>query len=128
MDVVIEFQNQVDDEDSFHLRELANLIEKECDLAVQVDEEATQQGTKVGLLAVSLAVAGVALSAIIALISVLSYWKSQRPKYSVSVTRDDKTWTVSNLSSPHSKQLQEFIDEIESHDSASDVVILISRA
>ena len=123
MDVYVNFRGNVTEEDSYHLNQLANLVEKDCDLPVQMNKKDLQKGVKDGGLTIGLAIASLGLSAIGTLISVLSYWRSQQPKYSITVTRGDAQFVIDNM---NQKQLQSVISQLEVKHSSASISVLVS--
>ncbi len=86
MKAYIKLEGDVTAEDSFEFKELANLIEKECDLSLEIEKTEPQPGVRDGGLAIAIAIASLAVATLQTLISVVQYWQSKRPKYSLSVT------------------------------------------
>ncbi len=77
------------------LTELANdLIE--AGLSVE-PATVTVPGRKDGGLTIGISLASLALSGISTLVGALAYWKSTRPKYSVTIKQGDTTFQVTNL-------------------------------
>ena len=86
MDVYIRFEENITDEDSYNLKQLARLIEDECDLSVKIEKGEAYTGVRDGGLAIGIALTSLALAALQTLISVLQYWESKQPEYSLSIT------------------------------------------
>jgi hypothetical protein len=97
------------DDDSYNLEQLANLIEEDCDLPVEREKADSGQGVKDGGLTIGLTVVGLVISAIGTFIAALTYWKSQQPKYSLTVSLDGKILSIDNLSP---EKVQEAITEL----------------
>jgi hypothetical protein len=93
----ISFVGDVLGEDSIRLTQLAELIESDCELSVEVKRKKSEFGVKNGGLAIGIAIASLGLASLRSLFTVLAYWKSQNPKYSISVTRGDLIETIENL-------------------------------
>ena len=119
MNAIVSFTSSLNEEDSFELVQLGNLVESDCDLAVQIQRQDSAAGAKDGGLAIGLAIAGLSVGAVGALISVLAFWRSTRPRYSVSMARGDTTFSIDNL---HSGRFERMISNDD-----SDIEILISR-
>ncbi len=60
MKAYIKLEGDVTAEDSFYLKELANLIEKECDLSLEIEKTESQPGVKDSGLAIAIAIASLA--------------------------------------------------------------------
>lgn len=130
MDAYIKFENNVLEEDSYNLQQLANLIEEECDLSVNIEKADAQPGVRDGGLAIGLAIASLALTAIQTLISVLQYWESKQPKYSLSVTFHSPTNKKTLLlESSSEKEIQAAMSQLQSQSSPEyvDVEVKISK-
>ncbi len=112
-------------ESSYCLNNLAQFIEQEADLPVQLEKGELQKGSKADL-TIALSIAGLALSALATLISVLSYWKSQQPNYSVSIKCGNTTIELNNVSSD---ELQAVIRKLEEQNrsSSSDLTVLLTE-
>ena len=104
-------KNSPTGESSYCLNNLAELIEQEADIAVQLEKASPKEGHKADL-TIALSIAGLALSAVATLISVLSYWKSQQPNYSVSIKCGNTTIEFNNVSSD---EIQAVIRKLEEH-------------
>ena len=124
MDVYIRSTEDITEEDSFNLQQLANLVEKDCEVSVQIKKEKSQTGTKDGGLTIGIAIVSLGLAAIGTLINVLSFWKSQQPKYSVEIIHNNSKISVDNIKP---EQLQEVLSKIEANKAHSDMNILVSR-
>jgi len=85
MDAYIKFKENVTEDDSYNLKQLAALIEEDCDLSVNLEKQDAQPGVKDGGLATGITIASFPLTVIQTLISVLQYWQSKTPKYSLSI-------------------------------------------
>ncbi len=125
MNAYISFEeNAASGESSYHLINLADIIEKECDLPVQRNKNAPQQGVMDGGVTIGLTVAGVVLTGIGTLVAALSYWKSQQPKCSISITRGNVTIVIDNISPD---QLRSEVAKLEKEESSSEIQVLISE-
>lgn len=111
MNTYINFVDSLTDDDSYNLEQLAKLIEEDCDLQVKREKADSGQGIKDGGVTIGLTVAGLVISAIGTFIAALAYWKSQQPKYSLTVRIDNKILSIDNL--PQEK-VQEAIAELNS--------------
>ena len=125
MDAYISFEeNAASGEKSYHLINLADIIEEECDLPVKRNKDAPQPGRKDGGLTIGLTVAGLVLTGIGTLVTALSYWKSQQPKCSISITRGNVTLVIDNIPPD---QLRSEIAKLEGENSSSEIKVLISE-
>lgn len=109
-------------ESSYCLNNLAELIEQEADIAVQLEKASPKEGDKDGGLTIALSIAGLALSAVATFISVLSYWKSQQPNYSVSIECGNTTIKLNKISSD---ELQAVIKKLEEQNRSSSVLTVL---
>jgi len=123
MKAYIEFDGVVDAVDSYYLSQLAELIEKDTGLSVQRNEAETQKGVKADLVT-GLAIASLALSSVGTLITVLTFFESQRPKYSISVTHEDAEVSIENIKRD---EVQSLVSKLNLEKSSSDIRILVSR-
>lgn len=57
------------------MKELANLIEKECDLSLEIEKTEPQPGVRDSGLAIAIAIASLAVATLQTLISVVQYCK-----------------------------------------------------
>jgi len=97
MEVAIELVGDISSEDSMALRRLAELVENDCELSVDIERAPVQPGTKDGGLAIGIAIASLTVASLETLFTAITYWKSRNPKYSISVKRDDVTEAIENL-------------------------------
>jgi len=113
-------------ESSYYLNNLAELIEKEADIPVELEKDSPKEGNKDGGLTIALSITGLALSAVATFVSVLSYWKSQQPRCSVSITCGDITIELDNISPA---QLQAVIKKLEEQNrsASSDLTVLLAE-
>ena len=123
MDIHVKFEGGVNSEKSYHLSQLANIIKKDTGFTVQIEKAEAPKGAKPIDLATGLSIASVALSSISTLITVLSYWKSQQPKYSITVTYGKARVLVDNVAS---SQIQSIVSQLEFEDAPPEMNILIS--
>lgn len=80
------------------MSDLGDLCEKLCEAGLDARAaRAALPGVKDGGLTVAIAVSGVVLSAISSLVSALSYWSSQKPRYTITMTAGSSTLTISQL-------------------------------
>ena len=122
MNIYIRFDGEVTPEKSHMLTELAELINENGDLPVDVEKKKAKQGMKPIDLVTALSIVGVALSAIGTLISILSFRKSQEPSISVSITRGDTTISIDNVKP---NQIQQLTSQLEAEESP-EIGILLS--
>ena len=97
MEARIRIVGDISSEDSARLRHLAELIEAECGLSVQIEERKARRGVKDGGLVIGIAIASLGVASISAFLTALAYWKSRNPKYSISVSRGGVTESIENL-------------------------------
>ncbi|XOF34481.1 MAG: hypothetical protein ACL93V_04080 [Candidatus Electrothrix sp. YB6] len=116
-------ENSPSGESSYRLNSLAEFIEQEADIPVQLEKGEPQKGSKTDL-TIALSIAGLALSAVATLVSVLSYWKSQQPNYSVSIKCGNTTIQLNNVSSD---ELQAVIKKLEEQNHSSDLTVLLAE-
>lgn len=117
--VTIKFASTATVEDSLDLQELKNLLEKELGKTVTDVVAPPQSGIKDGGVLLGLTIAGLAFTAIGTLIQVLSYWQSQKPKYMITMKRDDITIQISDLSQ---EEMEQRIAEFEEKNASSDIL------
>ncbi|MDY7004254.1 MAG: hypothetical protein SWX82_09945 [Cyanobacteriota bacterium] len=132
MKAYIKLEGDVIEEDSFYFKELANLIEKECDLSVEIEKTEPQPGEK-GSLAIVLNIASLSLTAIQTLFTTLQYWESRQRngelglKYSVLIIVYTRTCKekhlLKNLSQEKVIELQEIIRQHQLQPSLEDEYI-----
>jgi hypothetical protein len=102
------------------------LIEQETDIAVQLKKDPSKEGRKDGGLTIALSIAGLALSAIGTIVSVISYWRSQQPKYSVSITCGNIKVVLDNVSPAHLQTVIQKLEE-QNRSSSSDLTVLLAE-
>ena len=127
MDAYIAFKENVTDKYSVKLNELAELIEDECDLSVKIEKK-VNPGKKDGGLAIGIAIASLALATIQTFISVLQFWQSKQPRYSVSITFDNnitKKTFVMNESSL--KDIQAVVSQLQANSPVNYIEVQISK-
>lgn len=128
MDVSISFEGAITEDDSYHLKKLAQLIEEECDYSVSLETRESEAGIKDGGLAIGIAMASLALTAIQTLVSVLQYWESRQSQYSISITIDangqQKRFLMKNLSL---EEIQSLLSEINSQPHQGTVSVKILK-
>ncbi|KPA14292.1 hypothetical protein MHK_005500 [Candidatus Magnetomorum sp. HK-1] len=95
MNVTIKIEEKRESEDSINLLKLGEMIEEECDVPVKYKKGECNRGEKITPIeAISLT-----LATLSTLISVLSYWKSKQPQYTITIPMDDnKSISVGNIS------------------------------
>ena len=121
----ISFDFPTDGKHSLYLEKLADILSVEYDFPVIREHQTSVQGEKDGGLTVAIGLMGVSISAIGTIISALTYWRSQLPKYSVTLQTGEKTITI-DTSSP--EKLPELISKIESEIKTSETKIIIAKA
>ena len=78
---------------------------RQADLSIEEQRRSpAEPGVRDGGVVVGIAVASLAVSAVSAFVSALSYWHSTRPKFTVTVQNDDITVTVGNLATKTAKE------------------------
>jgi len=116
MNVTIKNEEKRESEDSINLLKLGEMIEEECDVPVEYRKGEYNRGEKITPIeAISLTLASVST-----LISVLSYWKSKQPQYTMTIPmHDNKSISIGNIS-----DMDELNDSINNLDELS---IIISK-
>ncbi|MDB9429747.1 MAG: hypothetical protein ACK4XH_05630 [Microcystis sp.] len=127
MNININLQHEVTSEDSYELEYLAMLIEKECNLTVKQEKLESLSKVKDGGLTIGIAIASLALSAVGTFISVLAYWQSQKPRYSVSMTIGTQTYTIENISPQQIENIQTTIAQLQSSSTQSNILVNIYK-
>ncbi|NEP81127.1 MAG: hypothetical protein F6K39_25000 [Okeania sp. SIO3B3] len=121
MKAYIKLEGDITGEDSFSFKELANLIEKECDLSVEIEKTEPQVGMRDSGLIIGLTIVSLTLTGIQTFFTTLQYWESRQQngelelKYSLLVivytrTRKEKH-LLKNLSQEKLIELQEIIHQ-----------------
>lgn len=124
MNFHISFVEPIDDQDSVNLEKLAHILSHDYDLSVNNERQEPLAGVKDGGLTIAISLIGVGISAIGTVISALTYWRSQLPKYSVTITDGEKTITIDTA---EPDKLPEMISRIEREISSSATEILIAK-
>jgi hypothetical protein len=119
----IKYIGQADADISNNLNQLSTSIIRDCDAVVQLIREPVGKGQKDSGLIIGLTIASLALSTIDSLFNILTYWQSQRTKYSVSFAVDGKTYT---LEASSLNKLNEALTDLENKTKPK-VEILITR-
>lgn len=119
----ISFDTPIDAQDSSNLEQLAHIFSHDYDLPVNKERQEPLAGVKDGGLTIAVSLIGVGISAIGTVISALAYWKSQLPKYSVTMMIGEKTITIDTT---EPDKLPEMISKIE-RDISSEAKILIAK-
>lgn len=120
----ISFDTPIDAQDSSNLEQLAHILSYDYDLPVNKERQESLAGVKDGGLTIAISIIGIGISAIGTIISALTYWKSQLPKYSVTMTVGTKTITIDTI---EPDKLPEMISRIEHDISSSETNILIAK-
>jgi len=92
----INFTSTVSEKDSRSLQELNQLIKNEADLETN-STMMKIEGAKADAL-IALEIISISLTAISTLITVLDYWKSKNPKYSITYNVNGNSFTQENIS------------------------------
>lgn len=122
MNISIKFDGKITEDDSFQLNQLAEQIEQECLVSVQVEKDKPQPGVKSDGFSIGLVIS-LGLSTVSTFIALLAYWQSRHPRYSVSLTQGDVTFKIDNI--PPDK-LQNAISKLKAQDT-SHTEVVISR-
>jgi len=133
MKAYIKLEGDVTAQDSLYLKELANLIEKECDLPVEIEKTDPQVGVRDSGLAIGLAIASLTFTGIQTFFTTLQYWESKqqngKPKYSVLIIVHTRTGKerhlLKNLSAEKVIELQEIIRQHQLQPSVEDEYIQV---
>ncbi len=119
----ISITGSIQENDSYNLNNLSFLIEEEIKGKV-LQNKKLLKGAKDGGLTIGLSVIGVSLSAVIATINVINYWKSNKPKYSIKIINDDYSIEMNNLSK---REFDKLISTIESNQLNKSLSIEITK-
>ena len=114
----------IDAQDSSSLEQLAHILSHDYDLPVHQERQEPRAGVKDGGLTRAISLRGVGIWAIGTVTSALAYWRSQLPKYSVTMIVGEKTITIDTT---ESDKLSEIISRIEREISSSETKILIAK-
>lgn len=120
----ISFNVPPDAQDSLNLDLLANILSRDYDLPVSIERQTPEVGVKDGGLTIAISLIGVGISAIGTIISALSYWKSQMPKYSATIIIGEKPITIDTI---EPNKLPELISKMQHEISLSETKILIAK-
>ncbi|NET55587.1 MAG: hypothetical protein F6K47_05275 [Symploca sp. SIO2E6] len=96
MNISITFKGETNQETSSELITLADLISEECGVSVGQEKQKPDPGVKDSGLTISLAIAGLALTAAQTAISAAQYWQSKRPQYVLSIYSEAGVYTLDN--------------------------------
>lgn len=124
MDTDIKILGDPSGKDSFELGELAHLIENDCGKNVLLNRVDSPSGVKDVTLVVGLTIAGLGFSAIGTVLAAISFWRSQRPNYAISITSNGKTISANNLTR---KELQAIAVGNEEQQNPQAIEVLISQ-
>lgn len=109
---------------SMCLEEISNMLAQEFDIPVKNISKDADVGVKDGGLTVALSLTGITLSAICTILTALSYWRSKKSNYSVSVFLDNKTITIDNI---NPKDIDNKLSELEYINSSKIEIIIDSK-
>ena len=130
MKAYISLEGDVTGEDSFYLKELANLIEEKCDLSVEIEKTGPQLGVKDSGFVIGLNIASLAFTAMQTFFSTLQFWESRQQngvKYSVYVVVYSRTFQekllLKNLSAEKVIELKDLIHQHQLQSSPEDEYI-----
>lgn len=124
MNVDIEFKGNVADEDSYELQKLAEDISDEFTVAVTKKHASPRTGVRDDGLIIGIAIANLTVAAIAALFTILSYWNSTRPTYTVYLSNGENEITFGNLSQ---KGMQELVKKFEASATRRNIRVWISK-
>ncbi|MGL5836672.1 MAG: hypothetical protein ACRC1Z_26100 [Waterburya sp.] len=128
MDVYIAFESKLTEKDSDNLEELANLIQEECDVSLEIERNKSEPGVKDGGIAIAISIASLTLSLVQTLIQILQYWESKQKTYSISITDKNlfgsKTILLKNLSS---KEIQLITEQFRSQSQTKKIEVNILK-
>lgn len=125
MDIRITMPEEKQARASYELNSLVDLIQNEADLAVTREEEPAPAGSKDPLILTAIAIAGLALTGVTTVVSVLQYWQSQQSKYSITIKRGNASFQASGIKP---KQLDAALAQLDSAASNSTVEVMIIDA
>jgi len=123
MNVDVQFEGNASPEDSSEIQQLMAAF-ADADMRVQPKQKETKPGHKDSGLMIGLTIAGLVLSAIGTVASVLSTWSSIRDNYSVSIARGDLTVKIDGLSA---NALHEAVKQLRVSKGAPRLVVRISH-
>ncbi len=123
MNVNVRYEGKPSPQDSYEIQQLMEAF-ADADMVVKPKRAEVKPRQKDSGLMIGLTIAGLVLSALGTVVSVLSAWSSMRDNYSVSITRGDVTVEVSGLSA---KGLQESVKRLRASKGASRLAVQISR-
>ncbi|HET9954743.1 MAG TPA: hypothetical protein VFQ61_09565 [Polyangiaceae bacterium] len=107
------------------MRDLGELQEELTEAGLDArGSHASIPGVKDGGLTIAIGIAGVVLSAVSSLVSVLTYWSSRKPSYSVKVEAGSGTLTISDLD-PSS--VQDVLKRLKEVDPKSGLLVRVTR-
>jgi hypothetical protein len=81
-------------------------------------------GVKDDGLVTAISLAGLVLSSVSTVVSVLVYWASTKPQYRVTLEADAATYELSNLDK---QEVRTVIQELEAGSSAANVVVKVAK-
>lgn len=105
---------------STEINELALLLEKEVNISVSLIKDVIKPHIKNDGLSVAIDILNLTATTIGLFISTLSYWQSQKPRYTISISYDNKTISIDNIKN---SQIKEVVSQIEAGFSDIDVSI-----
>ena len=107
------------------MRDLSELADdlQAADLSVET-RTADVKGVKDGGLTVAIALASLTLSAISTLVTVLSYWTSRKPDYSVTLESRGATFQLSGLDK---NGVRDVVAKLKAGEDAGDIAVRVAR-
>jgi hypothetical protein len=107
------------------MRDLSELADdlQAADLSVET-RTADVKGVKDGGLTVAIALASLTLSAISTLVTVLSYWTSRKPDYSVTLKSRGATFQLSGLDK---NGVRDVVAKLKAGEDAGDIAVRVAR-
>ncbi|MBD2691572.1 hypothetical protein [Anabaena catenula] len=126
MNVDIKYEGDIYLQVSNDLIELADLITEECGVSVAQKKTKPESGAKDSGLTIGLAIAGLALTGVQTAISAVQYWKSEHPKYLLSIYSGGETYILDNTNKEEVDRIFKIISLLPT-DIIENIEIKISR-
>ena len=126
MNIHIQFDGETNQKTSSDLNALADLISEECGVSVIQKKQKSSPGVKDSGLTIGLTIAGLTLAAIQTAISAAQYWKSERPRYLLSIYSEAGVYTLDNASGEEVDRVIKIISSLP-QDTTQDIEIKISK-
>ncbi|MEM1393185.1 MAG: hypothetical protein AAGG00_07785 [Cyanobacteria bacterium P01_H01_bin.150] len=126
MNIRIQFDGETNQETSSDLNALADLICSECGVSVVQEKQESYPGVKDSGLTIGLTIAGLTLAAVQTAITAAQYWKSEHPKYMLSIYSQAGVYTLDNASGEEVDRMIRMISSLP-QDTIQDIEIEISK-